>query len=296
MTAKSSSTPDRRSWISRLWALWLIIALVAGYFISTRLIPVPQVGLVRLEGDIYDEMADYVVEQLNYAKNDPAIRAVVLKINSPGGGVTASENLYYSILSFREQKPLIVSIDTLAASGGYYAASAGDVLYAKPSSSIGNIGVVSLLPSPSFVDEELITTGPFKLFGSTRASYIRELEILKQGFLEAVLVQRQDKLAVNKEELARGELYVGILAVDMGLIDKLGTLTDAVEEAAQLARIANYQVVDMSTIPGLEPPEPPLFTFKNEDSPKPESRQDADIKTPQPGLYYRSLSRAEVTL
>jgi hypothetical protein len=52
----------------------------------------------------------------------------------------------------------------------------------------------------------------------------------------------------------------------------------------------------MSTIPGLEPPEPPLFTFKNEDSPKPENRQDADIKTPKPGLYYRSLSQAEVTL
>ena len=296
MTDNSSSTPVRRPWVIRLWPLWLVIALAAGYFISTQLVPVPRVGIVRLEGDIYDEMADYVAEQLNYAKNDPAIRAVVLKINSPGGGVTASENLYYSILSFRERKPLIVSIDTLAASGGYYAASAGDLLYAKPSSSVGNIGVVSLLPSPSFVDEELITTGPFKLFGSPRASYVRELEILKQGFLEAVLVQRQDRLTVAKEDLARGELYVGILAVDMGLIDKLGTLDDAIEEAAQMAHIANYQVVDMSSIPGLEPPEPPLFTFQNADSPTPDGKQDSDFRTPSPGLYYRSLTQAEVTL
>jgi len=296
MTEKRNTATDRRPWASRLWALWLVLALVAGFLISERLVPVPQVGIVRLEGDIYDETADYVVEQLNYARNDPAIRAVVLKINSPGGGVTASENLYYSILSFREQKPLIVSIDTLAASGGYYAASAGDELYAKPSSSIGNIGVVSLLPSPSFVDEELITTGPFKLFGSPRASYVRELEILKQGFLQAVLAQREDQLTVGEEELARGELYVGVLAVDMGLIDKLGTLNDAVDEAARMAKIVNYQVVDMSTIPGLEPPEVPLFTFHSEGSPAPEGRQDGNGKAPQPGLYYRSLSQAEVTL
>lgn len=281
---------EKRSGLSWFWVFLVVIPLVAGYFLATWLIPVPKVGIVRLEGDIYDEMADYVVEQLNYARNDPSVRAVVLKVNSPGGGVTASENLYYSFLSFREHKPLIVSIDTLAASGGYYAASAGDMIYAKPSSSIGNVGVVSLLPDPSFVDEELITTGPFKLFGSTRAGYVRELEILKQGFLEAVLAQREEHLQISKEELARGEVYVGILAKDKGLIDTLGTLNDAVEKAAELARIANYETFDLQTIPGLEPPEPPPFMFRGDDS----TSSGSERHVPPPGLYYLTLGKAEV--
>ena len=295
MTENGSATTEHRLWLSRLWMFWFVMPLLLGFLLSTWLIPAPKIGIIRLEGDIYDEMADYVVEQLNHAGNDPAIRAVVLKINSPGGGVTASENLYYSILSFREHKPLVVSIDTLAASGGYYAASAGDIIYAKPSSSIGNIGVVSLMPAPSFVDEELITTGPLKLFGSSRADYVRELEILKQGFLEAVLAQRADRLKIDEDQLARGEIYVGILALDIGLIDVLGTLNDAVEEAARMAKIANYQILDLDAVPDLEPPEPPPFMFRRDDS---STSKDESVhrRVPQPGLYYLPISEAEVIL
>jgi protease-4 len=287
------SSSELRSRFSRLWVIWIVVPLVAGYFLATWLIPAPKIGVIPLEGDIYDELADYVVEQLNYARNDPSIRAVVLKVNSPGGGVTASENLYYSILSFREHKPLVVSIDTLAASGGYYAASAGEVIYAKPSSSIGNVGVVSLLPTPTFVDEELIATGPYKLFGSTRSGYVRELEILKQGFLEAVLAQRGERLEIDKEELARGEVYVGILAQDKGLIDSLGTLNDAIDKAAALAKVANYQTFDLETIPGLEPPEPPPFTFRGDDLTTPESEGRRLLP---PGLYYLTFGESEVIL
>lgn len=280
--------------LPRLWPVWAILALVSGYFLSGWLIPVPTIGIVRLEGDIYDTTADYVVRQLNYARNEPSVRAVVLKINSPGGGVAASENLYYSILSFREAKPLIVSIDTLAASGGYYAACAGDFIYAKPSSSIGNIGVVSLLPAPSFVDEELITTGPFKLIGSSRGSYVRELELLKQGFLAAVLAQREKRLRVEKDELARGEIYVGIIALNLGLIDSLGTISDAVERAAELAKVAHYQVVEMETLPGLEPPEPPPFTFGEEGSESSSNRTNRRGAL-SPGFYYLTMNGVKVS-
>ncbi len=293
--AENTTTELRpRLRLSKLWAVWVILALVLGHFLSGWLIPVPTIGIVRLEGDIYDTTADYVVKQLNYARNDPSVRAVVLKINSPGGGVAASENLYYSILAFREAKPLIVSIDTLAASGGYYAACAADFIYAKPSSSIGNIGVVSLLPAPSFVDEELITTGPFKLIGSSRGSYIRELELLKQGFLAAVLAQREKQLKVEKDELARGEIYVGMIALNLGLIDSLGTISDAVEKAAELARVAHYQVVELETLPGLEPPEPPPFTFGNEGSGSSPNRTNRR-GTLLPGFYYLTMNEAEVS-
>ena len=295
MAENQSTKPQSRLGFSKLWIIWVVIAVVAGYFFAVWLIPAPKIGIVRLEGDIYDTTADYVVEQLRYAQNDPSIRAVVLKINSPGGGVAASENLYYSILSFREAKPLTVSIDTLAASGGYYAACAGDVIYAKPSSSIGNIGVVSLLPAPNFVDEELITTGPFKLIGSSRAGYVRELEILKQGFLAAVLAQRESQLKVDKEELGRGEIYVGVIALDLGLIDSLGTVNDAIEKAAEMARVAHYQTIEMTTLPGLEPPEPPPFVFQSEDTGSSHDKNSSHSML-SPGLYYLTLNEAEVTL
>jgi len=293
MADNKPTEPRPHLWSSRLWVVWVILALAAGHFSSGWLIPAPTIGVVRLEGDIYDTTADYVVKQLNYARNEPSIRAVVLKINSPGGGVSASENLYYSILSFREAKPLVVSIDTLAASGGYYAACAGDFIYAKPSSSLGNIGVVSLLPEPSFVDEEMITTGPFKLIGSSRGSYVRELELLKQGFLAAVLAQRDKQLKVEKEELARGEIYVGMVALNLGLIDSLGTTNDAVEKAAEMAKVVHYQVTEMETLPGLEPPEPPPFTFHHDGSGSPSNRLSRR-DTLSPGFYYLTLNEAEV--
>jgi protease IV len=290
MTERNSISTGRRPLGLLLWILVVAVALGLAYFLSTLIIPTPKIGVIRLDGEINDSVADYVVAQANHARNDPSIRAVVLKVNSPGGGVTPSENLHYSLLSLREQKPLVVSIDTMAASGGYYAASAGDVIYAKPSSSVGNIGVVSLLPSQSFVDEELIATGPMKLFGTARDSYIREMEILKQGFLRAVETQRKKQLKVGPDVLSRGELYVGVRALDVGLIDRLGTVTDAIEKAAEMAKVAHYETVDLSSAPSVTPPaSSPL----NELPVRPSQSKSTGARGPQSGLYYLSIAGQE---
>ena len=290
MTERNSISTERRPLGLLLWILVVVVALGLAYFLSTLIIPAPKIGVIRLDGEINDSTADYIVAQADYAKNDPSIRAVVLKVNSPGGGVTPSENLHYSLLSLRERKPLIVSIDTMAASGGYYAASAGDMIYAKPSSSVGNIGVVSLLPSQSFVDEELIATGPMKLFGSARDSYIREMEILKQGFLRAVETQRKKQLKVGPDVLSRGELYVGVRALDAGLIDRLGTVTDAIEKAAEMAKVAHYETVDLSNAPSVTPPaSSPL----NELPVRPSQSKSTGARGPQSGLYYLSIAGQE---
>ena len=205
MTEKRVVPPDERPRVSGVVALWLIVPLVLGSLLSALVVPVPKVGIIRLEGEIADYVADSLVAQINYARTDPSIRAVVLNINSPGGGVTASENIYFSLLSLRETKPVIVSADTIAASGAYFAAAAGQEIFAKPSSSVGNVGVVSVLPSPSYVDEELISTGPFKLFGSSRSGYTGEMEMLKEGFLRSVMCQRGDRLKISDDEhLTRG--------------------------------------------------------------------------------------------
>lgn len=284
MSENNTPGPERHANRAMYWLAQILAPLVVGVVLSFGLIPVPKVGIIRLEGEIYDTMADYVVAQLEHARLAPSIRAVVLKVNSPGGGVTPSESLYLSLLRFRESKPLVVSVDTLAASGGYYAASAGEKIFAKPSSSVGNVGVVSFMPLPTYVDEEMITTGPLKLFGSSRADYTREMELLKRGFVRSVTSQRGDRLKVSADGLASGEMYVGMRALELGLIDSLGTLPDAANEAARLAHVAHYETVALESLVPDELPtiEPPI------------AGQSAKKTTRLPGTYYLYVNPAEV--
>jgi protease IV len=290
MTEKSSTLPEQRSQRVGVVTLLLVIPLVLGSLLSALMVPVPRIGVIRLEGEIVDLVADSLIAQITYARTDPSIRAVVLNVNSPGGGVTASENLYFSLLSLKETKPLIVSVDTLAASGGYFAASAGQEILGKPSSSVGNIGVVSVMPVPSFVDEDLISTGPFKLFGSSRTGYTREMEVLKQGFLRSVRSQRGDRLKVGDEVLARGELYVGMSALQNGLLDRIGTISDAIQRAGQLAKIDHYGVIELNKISELKPAAPPPVAGQLQQSGSPASSRPARSS----GLYYLYVDRAEV--
>jgi len=228
-----------------LWSLLLLIALGIGLAASLLFIPVPRVGVIRFNDVIWPETAAPLEAQLRYAGNDPSIRAVVIEVDSPGGEAAASERLHFEILRLRERKPVIVMVNTLAASGGYYLASAADLIYATPSSSIGNIGVIAQVPPASFVVEEYLFTGPFKAFGNTRDSFTRQMELLKESFLECVRAQRGERLKVDDSTLSRGEIYVGTVAVQMGLADTLGSRGDAVDKAAAMAGLAKYVEVDV---------------------------------------------------
>jgi protease-4 len=229
-----------------LWALLLLIALGLGLAAAFLLIPVPRVGVIRFNDVIWSDTAANLETQLRYAENDPSIRAVVVVLDSPGGEAAASERLYFDLLRLREKKPVVVMVDTLAASGGYYVAAAADLIYATPSSSIGNIGVISEVPPVSYVIEEYLFTGPFKAFGNTRDSFTRQMELLKDSFLACVYAQRGDRLQVDEATLSRGEIYVGTVAVQMGLADELGSRGDAVERAAEMANLANYVEVEVA--------------------------------------------------
>ena len=176
---------------------------------------------------------------------DRTIRAVVLEIDSPGGDVTATEEIYYRLLQLREHKPLVVTVDYLAASGGYYMAAAGDYVYAKPASLVGNVGVISFLPpvdQQRYTDEDYVSTGPFKFSGGSRGDYVRQIELAKAGFLESVFAQRGDKLQIDREALSSGEIFMGLQAVQLGLVDDLGANSEAVREAARRAKVAHYRV------------------------------------------------------
>ncbi len=266
-----------------LIAAGLLLLLAAGYLLSLYLIPTPQIAVIRVEGDIWGTYTAYLRQAMEDAGSDPAVRAVVLDIVSPGGEVTASEDLYFEVLRIREQKPVIASIGELAASGAYYVASAADQIYAKPGSIVGNIGVITLLPEPDLVDEELFTTGPFKLSGGSQVEAIRQLEMLKETFLAAILAQRADRLQVGPEILSRGEVYLGLQAQRMGLVDEVGSQGDAIATAARMARLRTYEVTDCT-------PELPedlfLLGFKLEGGATAATVADIPGNLP-PGFYYR---------
>ncbi|NIV37591.1 MAG: hypothetical protein GWN58_51685, partial [Anaerolineae bacterium] len=201
----------------------LLLALVIGCLVARSLIPTPRIAVIRIEGDIWGSYTAYVRQAMDEAAKDPAVRAVVLEISSPGGEVTASEDLYFEVLRLRDSKPVVAAVNEIAASGAYYIASAADQIYAKPGSMVGNIGVISILPEPDLVDEMLFTTGPFKLSGGSQVEAIRQMEVLKETFLMAILAQREDRLKVGPEILSRGEIYLGLQGEQIGLIDQVGS-------------------------------------------------------------------------
>ena len=261
----------------------LFLVLVIGCLVAMYLIPTPEIVVIRIEGDIWGSYTTHVRQAMDEAATDPAVRAVVLEISSPGGEVTASEDLYFEVLRLRDSKPVVAAIHEIAASGAYYIASAADQIYAKPGSTVGNIGVISFLPEPDIVDEMLFTTGPFKLSGGSQVEAIRQMEVLKETFLTAILAQRKDRLTVGPEILSRGEVYLGLQAEQIGLIDKVGSKGDAVEAAARLAMLRNYEVVDRT--PEL-PEDEYLFEYKLQ-----RGSTAATIAAPPkqfpPGFYFR---------
>lgn len=216
--------------------------LAAGWLASEWVFPTPRVAVIRLEGDIWGSYTALVSEELAKAAGDRAVCAVVLDVSSPGGEVSASEGLYYDVLKLREKKPVVVSVNEMAASGAYYVSSAADTIYAKPASMIGNIGVISVLPGPDVLDEVLMTTGPFKLSGGSQAEYVRQMDMMKQTFVAAILAQRSDRLTVGPEVLSRGEIWLGLQAQQMGLIDAIGSQAEAAAEAARLAGVRHFRV------------------------------------------------------
>ncbi len=225
--------------------LVIVLPLVLGVLLAQRLVPAPQVGVVRLNYDIMGLSTAEIIEQLDYARQDPAVKAVVVVMNSPGGSAAYSEELFLSVLNAREELPVVASIDLVAASGAYYMAAAADEIYAKPTSSVGSIGVISSLPGEVFLDENLITTGPYKAFGGTRDGYIRQMERAKLAFLEAVSVGRGDRLTVDLDYLSRAEIYTGVQALEMGLIDGLESNDAVFDRAAELAGLNDYELVEL---------------------------------------------------
>ncbi|MFZ5877814.1 MAG: S49 family peptidase [Chloroflexota bacterium] len=257
--------------------LWVALPLLLGVF-AASLIPKPVVGVIRLEDAIYSYTASELIAQIEYARTHSEVKAVVLALNSPGGTVVDTEAVYLELERLREEKPVIASVDGMAASGAYYLAVGTDYIYAKPTSQVGNVGVLGYLPPTPFIFEDLISTGPYKLWGSPRDTSLREIEMIKRVFYEAVELGRGDALKVGPEVVLRGQLWMGAEAVDMGIIDAIGTESDAVTRAAEMAHLWHYDTVDLYELAGLQGSLADLF-FQTDS-------QGLALPYPrQPGLY-----------
>lgn len=207
-----------------------------------------RIGVIAIEGTI--AKSETVLSQLNEFNKDRSIKAIVLRVNSPGGGVAPSQEIYREILKAREKKKIVASMGSVAASGGYYVASAADKIVANPGTLTGSIGVLmefvrlQELMEKIGVDVEVLKSGEFKDIGSPHRrltekdkAMIRELVFeIQDQFVDAV-AQGRDLSREKVREIADGRILSGTQGLSLGLVDQLGNFQDAVDLAKTLAGI-----------------------------------------------------------
>ena len=260
-----SSNAPTKSWGTGAVLLFIVLPLIAGILLSL-LIPRPIIGIIQLNDAIMSNTAQDMITQITYARQNPAVRAVVLVINSPGGTVTDTESVYLELNRLRQVKPIVTVVEGMAASGAYYISVGTDYIFAKPSSEVGNVGVIGNLPPTPLVMEDLYSTGPYKLWGEPRDAFINEIETLKQGFIQAVMLGRGSALKTSKETVLRGQIWTGSEALKLGLIDALGTQSQAYDKAAKMAHVSHYEVEDLREPAGVSPTMPSIpFFMKSAD-------------------------------
>ena len=245
------------SGLTRLLTSWYVVAplmaglgVAAGVLIFIYVFPgTPRIGVIDVPFTVITEDSSYVIsEYLNYARRDDSIKAVVIRLSTPGGGAASSERLYVETRKLREEKPVVLVMNGLVASGGYMMSMGATHSYAQTSSLVGNVGVISFAGPliPPLPDEDMIVSGPYKLDGASRREWIGTVEQLKSAFAQIVISERGDKLRITEDELVQGRIYPGLEAVRLGLADEIGGDSDAFQKAAELAGISNYGLVDVN--------------------------------------------------
>ena len=198
-----------RRWFTSIH-FFILLGLLLGGLVSIPVVPRPDIAVITISGPILTQTAaDDILAELRSARDDSSIKAIVLQIDSPGGSASAIEPIYLDILQLRQHKPVVAYIGARGASGGYYIAVASNFIYAGPSSSVGSIGVIGVLPTPEKPDENILTTGPFKTSGGSRRKAVSEIATLQQQFIKAGITQSGDRFKLSAPELSRAAIYNG---------------------------------------------------------------------------------------
>lgn len=207
-----------------------------------------RIGIVRIEGPIID--SKNAIEEIKEYSKDSSVKAIVLRVDSPGGAVAPSQEIYEEVKKAASNKKIVVSMGSIAASGGYYISSPATRIIANPGTLTGSIGVIMEIPniegllSKVGVKAEVIKSGKHKDIASAFRGIGKEERQILQGVMDDVHDQFIKAVAEGRKmppdevkRLADGRVFTGRQAKDAGLVDELGNIEDAIKTAANLSGI-----------------------------------------------------------
>ncbi|MDX8552993.1 signal peptide peptidase SppA [Tenacibaculum sp. 1B UA] len=220
-----------------------------------------KIAVIYAQGDIiYGEGNEQYIGQgvinkaIKKARKDDNVKAIVLRVNSPGGSALASELIWRELELTKKEKPLVVSMGNLAASGGYYIACNADKIIAEPTTITGSIGVFGAIPNFSqFTDNiginaEQVSTNNSASYSVFEPMNKKFYDVTKEG-VEQIYTTFVNRVSAGRNmtfeqvnEIAQGRVWTGKEAIENGLVDQLGGLNDAIKVAAELAELENYRV------------------------------------------------------
>ena len=203
------------------------------------------IAVINIDGVIID--SEPYIKSIRKIRETDSVKAVVVRINSPGGAVATSQEIYEEVRKLSKTMPVIASMGTVAASGGYYVACATAAIYANPGTITGSIGVIAQFASYeqllkwAKVEVEVIKSGEFKDLGSPLRKMPEAERAYLQTLIDSVHVQFKNTVSQTRnlapekvDSLADGRIFTGSQARDLGLVDRIGTLEAAIAEAREL--------------------------------------------------------------
>ncbi|HUS69519.1 MAG TPA: signal peptide peptidase SppA [Anaerolineae bacterium] len=239
-----------------IWEQGVVVIRIEGVIVSGK---EPDWALTTSD-NAYSES---IIERLERADSDPAVKAVVLRVNSPGGGIVATDEIYTALKELG--KPVVASMGEMAASGGYYVSCAAREIIANPATLTGSIGVISTVPNFEELLDKIgiemlvIKSGTMKdelsPYREPTAEEIAHWQAITDEAYEqflGVVVEERDLDPDEAREMADGRVYTGQQALDLGLVDRLGNLPDAIQLAAELGGIEGEpRVIEYQRTPSL---------------------------------------------
>ncbi|MDY3352354.1 signal peptide peptidase SppA [Riemerella anatipestifer] len=210
-----------------------------------------------INGDEVTNISDEkYLEYIRDLKDDDNIKAVVLRINSPGGSANASDQILFELQQLKLKKPLIVSFGDYAASGGYYIAMAGDKIYSEPNTITGSIGVFGVIPdfknlaNKNGIRSDVVSTNANSQMMSPISGITDGTKNMLQNSVEQTykrfvyfVTKNRNKTFEQVDEIAGGRVWSGKKAKELGLVDELGSLNDAINFAAKQSKVKNYNII-----------------------------------------------------
>ncbi len=211
-----------------------------------------------ISGEGNDEIigSDRIAKAIRKARKDSSIKAIVLRVNSPGGSALASEIMWRELVLAKKDKPVVVSMGNVAASGGYYISCMANKIYAEPTTITGSIGVFGMLPNmKNFLNNKLgltfdgVNTNANSDIGSaSKPLSPYQYHVIQKSVVDIYstfishVAEGRGMTTDEVDAIGQGRVWSGVDAIDIGLVDELGTLDDAIEEAAKLASVDNYKL------------------------------------------------------